>query len=79
MVAGNSERWPFVPPSVIFVDWSFTAADRDADLLHECCEFVMMRDGKWSYSLAHKLANYFELDWLLTVLRPELASLKPKE
>jgi hypothetical protein len=31
----------------------------------------MMRDGKFSYSLAHKLSNYFEREWLF-VLRPEL-------
>jgi hypothetical protein len=71
IVAGNSERWPFLPPEIIFVDWSFVAYDRNCDLLHECCEFVMMRDGKFSYSLAHKLSNYFEREWLF-VLRPEL-------
>ena len=78
VVAGNSERWTWCPESVIFVDWSFTSVDRNADMCHECCEFVLMRDGKFSYSLAHKLANYFELAFLLE-MRPELAALKPKE
>jgi len=77
IVAGNSERWDFVPEDVIFVDWSFVAYDRQDDLLHETSEFFLMRDGKWSYSLAHKLANYFELQFLLE-LRPELTELVPK-
>jgi hypothetical protein len=74
IVAGNSERWDFCPEDVIFVDWSFVAYDRSADLLHECTEYVLCRDGKWSYNLAHKLANYFERLFLFEI-RPELKPL----
>ena len=75
VVAGNSEKWPVIPRDKILVDWSFTAADRACDLLHECIEFVLMGGGKWAYARAHRIANHHELAWLLE-LRPELAALQ---
>jgi hypothetical protein len=75
VVAGNSERWPCIPTDKILVDWSFTAADRSCDLLHECVEFVLMSNGKWAYARAHRMANVYEQN-LLFALRPELANLK---
>lgn len=79
VIAGNSERWKWCPEDVVFVDWSFTSVDRSADLLHECCEFRMMCLGRFGYPLAHKCANRFETDWLLSELRPELQALVPEK
>jgi hypothetical protein len=76
VVAGNSERWSVIPASDLLVDWVFTAADRACDLLHECAEYKLMRDGKWAYARAHRVANGLERDWLLE-LRPELRGLAP--
>ncbi len=74
VVAGNSERWPFLPANRIIVDWSFEPRDRACDILHEVVEQLLMSSGKWAYARAHRLANQVEMDWLLE-LRPELAAM----
>ena len=63
----------------IIVDWSFVPYDRGLDVLHECCEFLLMLKGKWAYGRARRVSNFHEGEWLLNELRPELAALKPKE
>ena len=73
VVAGNSQRWKFVPKDRIIVDWSYTAKDRACDILHEEGEQLLMEHG-WGYNRAHKYADHghdMEFDWLL-VIRPEL-------
>jgi len=78
VVAGNSTRWTFLPRNKIIVDWSFTAADRACDILHELIEQLLGEAG-WSYARSHRYANQgpgCESAWLLE-LRPELAALKP--
>jgi len=74
VVAGNSERWAFVPADKILVDWSFSAIDKAHDLLHEVVEYRLMAVGKWAYARAHRVAGCYEHEWLLA-LRPELAGL----
>jgi hypothetical protein len=80
-VAGNSERWKgIVPEDEVWVDWSYSPLDAAHDLQHELSEYFLMRSG-WSYSRAHRYANWgpgMEMDFLLQ-LRPELRALKPKE
>lgn len=76
VVAGNSERWDFVPSDKILVDLSFNAADKAHDILHELIEQRLMRAG-WAYARAHRYANLgpgCEMEWLLS-LRPELKAL----
>ncbi len=75
VVAGNSEKWPSIPKDRIVVDWSFEPRDRACDLYHEIIEEALMSLGGWGYARAHRVANYFEMEWLLT-LRPELATLR---
>jgi capsid protein len=80
VVAGNSERWDFVPADKILVDWSFSPTDKAHDVLHELIEQRLCRAG-WAYARAHRYANLgpgCEMDWLL-VLRPELKALQAKE
>ena len=76
VVAGNHMRWDWVPADKIVVDWSYMPVDASHDLYHEAIETRLMALGKWSYSLAHKVANHFERIWLLE-LRPELQALIP--
>ena len=81
VVAGNHMRWPWIASNRIVVDWSYATLDALHALLHEIIETRLMALGKWSYALAHKIANHYERLWLLS-LRPELAALKaraPKE
>jgi len=78
VVAGNHMRWDWIPADKILLDWSYVPTDAWHDLLHEVIETRLMALGKWSYALAHKIANWFERAWLL-VLRPELAALKTRE
>jgi capsid protein len=78
IVAGNHMAWDFIAPDKIVVDWSFTAADRAADLIHEIGEARLMDIGRWPYAMAHRTINAYETAFLLE-LRPELAPLAPKE
>jgi hypothetical protein len=76
VVAGNSERCPMIPAGVILVDWAYSPADLRHDVYHEIIEYKLMSVGKWAYARAHKIANYFEMQFLLE-LRPELQGLRP--
>jgi hypothetical protein len=77
VVAGNSERWPWVPSDKIVVDLSFTGFARAHNVLHECIEYVLMSKGKWAYARAHKMSNTYEQEFLLE-LRPDLHVLQPQ-
>jgi len=73
VVAGNSERWSFVPADEIWVDSRYDRVGDAHIALHEIIEQKLMRAG-WSYARAHRYANNgpgCEMDWLL-VLRPGL-------
>lgn len=74
VVAGNHMRWDWIPPTIILVDWSYNPADMQHDVFHEVVETRLMDAGKWSYSMAHNIANCLERQFILE-LRPDLASL----
>jgi hypothetical protein len=80
VVAGNSEKWPFVRRDTIIVDWSYKHVDDAHCVLHELCEQTLMAAG-WAYARAHRFANNapgMESDYIVE-LRPELAALKPND
>lgn len=74
--AGNHERWPWVPANVILIDWSYAPSAMAHDLYHEAIETRLMAVGRWPYSMAHRMANAHEREWMLA-LRPELQTLVP--
>lgn len=78
VVAGNHMRWDWIPSDTILVDWSYPPVEAFHDILHELVETRLMAIGRWSYAMAHKIANHYEKQWLL-VLRPELNAIKPQE
>lgn len=74
VVAGNHMRWAWIPDDVILVDWSYAPSAMAHDLYHEAVETRLMSLGRWSYAMAHRIANSLEREWMLE-LRPDLAAI----
>jgi HK97 family phage portal protein len=60
IVAGNHEKWKFIPTDQYWVDSGYQFGDVMHDLLHECVEEEIMRILGWEYEDAHAYANIVE-------------------
>ena len=60
VVAGNHQRWKWIPNHTIWVDKEYKVADMDHDLLHEAVERRLMEKLGWDYDCAHAYANAIE-------------------
>lgn len=64
VVAGNHERWMWIPPDALFVDHEYDIADAIHDLYHEVVEVNLMSKLHWEYDKAHLEANRREREYM---------------
>ena len=64
VVAGNHERWEFIPADQFWIDHAYSPHEVAHDLLHEAVETEIMSTLKWEYDDAHEYANACELAFM---------------
>ena len=69
VVAGNHEKWPFIPKNQYWVDKTYRLMDAAHDLLHESIEETIMRECGFTYDDAHVFANKLEKEYIRDLLK----------
>ena len=69
VVAGNHEKWPWIPAGQFWVDKSYRMMDAAHDLLHESTEQHIMKKLHWEYDDAHIYANKIEKQYTKDLLK----------